>query len=199
MEGLRAKFQNKRTRHMAYAVLIGVMVLWVIYRFAAIAAEGRLAVFNPVRSAAEIGAPVETMIVQNKSGILREPILIQNNRGYVSYARVGKFAAGQKIGDGKITSVSSQIDLDTGMYIVRTRGASNGTQYAEYVAKGIFVPVYAVTNNTVMVARDGVANAVQVTVARQDADNALITSGLKDGDVVILSNIDDAAPVKILQ
>ncbi len=199
MEGLRAKFQNKRTRHIAYLILIGVMVLWVAYRFYAIAMENRMNVFNPVRSAAEIGAPVDTMIVQRKSGTLREPILIQNNRGYVSAARVGKFESGQKIGNGKITSVASQIDLDTGMYIVRTRGADNGTQYAEYVATGFFVPVYAISNNTVMVARDGVADAVTVTVARQDADTALITSGLNDGDVVILSNINDGAPVKIQQ
>ncbi len=199
MEGLRAKFQNKRTRHIAYAILIGVMILWVMYRFYAIAMENRMVVFNPVRSAAEIGAPVDTMIVQRKSGILREPILIQNNRGYVSAARVGKFAAGQKIGDGQIASVASRIDLDTGMYIVRTRGAADGTQYAEYVSTGFFVPVYAVVNNTVMVARDGVADAVSVTVARQDADTALITSGLTDGDVVILSDITDGAPIKIQQ
>lgn len=197
MEGLRAKFQNKRTRHIAYAILIGIMVLWVLYRFYAIAMDGRMVVFNPVRSAAEIGAPVDTMIVQRKNDVLREPILIQNNRGYVSAARVGKFAAGQKIGNGQITSVASRIDLDTGMYIVRTRGADNGTQYAEYVANGFFVPVYAITNNAVFVARDGIADKVTVTVARQDADNALITSGLNNGDIVILSDITDGAPVKI--
>ncbi len=199
MEGLRAKFQNKRNRHIAYVALIAVLALWVVYRFYAIAMENRMVVFNPVRSAAEIGAPVDTMVVQRKSGILREPILIKNNRGYVSAARVGKFAAGQKIGNGTIASVASRIDLDTGMYIVRTRGADDGTQYAEYTANGFFVPVYAVTNNTVYVARDGVADAVTVNVVRQDADTVLITSGLNDGDIVILSNIENGAPVKIQQ
>ncbi len=197
MQGLSAKFQNKRYRHIAYAVLAGVMILWVLYRFYAIVVENRMNVFNPVRSAAEIGAPVETITAQSTRGILREPILIQNNRGYVSAARVGKFAPGQKIGNGTIASVSSSIDLDTGMYVIRTRGVDNGTQYAEFIANGIFVPVYAITNNVVMVARDGAAHSVSVTVGRHDADNALITSGLNDGDVVILSNIADGAPVQI--
>ncbi len=199
MKGLIARFQSKRNRHIAYGLLAGVLALWVIYRFIAIGYEKHMVIFNAARSAAEIGAPVETITAVRRDGVLREPILIQDNRGYVSAARVGKFAAGQKVGDGTITSVASRIDLDTGMYIVRTRGADNGTQFAEYAATGFYIPVYAVTNNTVMVARDGVAHAASVTVSRQDADNALITSGLNDGDIVILSSVDAGTRVKIQQ
>ncbi len=198
MEGLQSKLQNKRFRHLAYLGLVIVLIIWVIYRFAIIHYENSMQIFNPTRSAIEIGAPVDTMIVQEKSGILREPILIQNNRGYVSASRVGKFESGQKIGDGVIASVASRIDLDTGMYVVRTRNTSDGHHYAEYVANGFFVPVYAVKNNVVMVVRDGFAHASPVTVVRQDADNALISSGLQNGDVVILSDIADGARIKVV-
>ncbi len=199
MNGLREKFKNKRTRHIAYAVLIATMVGWVTYRFVAIYRENNLFVYNAVRNAIEQGLPVETITVTEKNDVLREPIMIKNNRGYIASSRVGRIAAGQKIGDGRITSVSNSIDLDTGMHVVRTSGVADGLQYALHNAHGFFVPVYAVKNGTVMVARDNIARSVSVNVARADADNALITSGLADGDVVILSDVNDGARIKINQ
>ncbi len=199
MRGLRDILHNKRMRHIAYGIIAGILVLWVIYRFIAISIQNNMVVYNATRAANEHGVPVYVMTAQTASGTLREPIMIRNNRGYVSAARVGKFAAGQKIGAGKITSVASRIDLDSGMYIVRTRDVSDGLQFAEYVSQGIFVPVYALENDTVMVMRNGVAYATSVDVARQDADYALIKSGLNNGDVVILSNVADGVKVKVQQ
>ena len=122
-------------------------------------------------------------------GTLYEPLAVKNNRAYVSAARAQKLRAGQKIGDGKITSVSSNIDYDTGMYIVRTTGVSDGLQMAEFTTTGHFVPLYAITDGSVFVIENGVATVRNVNVARQDSENAYIASGLRDGDIVILSSV----------
>ncbi len=197
MKGLREFLHNKRTRHILYAVVVAGLVLWVIYRFVAIGMANNMQIFNAARDANLNGVPVNVMIASNGDGVLREPIMINNNRGYVAASRIGKFAAGQKIGNGVITSVASRIDLDSGMYVVRTRGVENGLQFAEYKTNGIFVPVHAIENDTVMVVRNGVARAAHVKIARQDADNALIKSGLASGDLIVLGNVADGIKVKI--
>ena len=66
--------------------------------------------------------------------------------------------AGQKIENGKITFVSNSIDLNTGMFLVRTSGVSNGLHFAEFTTDGIFVPLYAIADNSVFVVENGVAS-----------------------------------------
>lgn len=179
------------------AILITVaLVGWVAFRFAAIGSENERFVFNAARSAADVGAPVEVIQVSRKTDVLREPVHVENNVAYVSGTRVGKFHAGQKIGDGKIVSVGNKLDLDTGMYVIRTTGVKNGLNYAEASKTGYFIPAYAVTNNIVMVEVDGIAQKREVKVIDKDADNALIGSGLTDGEHVILSTTKDGARVK---
>ncbi|MFQ6739416.1 MAG: hypothetical protein ACLRFJ_01990, partial [Alphaproteobacteria bacterium] len=107
--------------------------------------------------------------------------------------------AGQSVSTGKIISVSSKIDLDTGMYVIKTRGVSDGLQYAEYRRNGYFVPVYAVHDNQVFVFENGVATPHKVVVAREDANRMLITQGLNDGDRVILSNVSVGDKVQELK
>ncbi|HBS76855.1 MAG TPA: hypothetical protein DEA31_03315, partial [Alphaproteobacteria bacterium] len=128
---------------------------------------------------------------------LREPIAVKSNRAYVASGRAHKFGAGQHVAGGVIVSVSPDIDLDSGMHIVRTRGVADGLQYAEFRATGHFVPVYAVNNGVVMVADGDIARARDVVVARQDAENALISSGLNDGDVVILTHVSDGEKIQV--
>ncbi len=70
-------------------------------------------------------------------------------------------------------------------------------QFAEFSATGYFVPVYAVNNGVVFVARDGVAVPVTVSVSRTDADTAYITSGLDDGDIVILSRVSAGDKIRV--
>jgi hypothetical protein len=135
--------------------------------------------------------------MENKSGVLHEPITVENNRAYVTGNRVGLFRAGQKIGDGKIASVSQKIDLDTGMYVIKTTNVPNGLQYVEYTRNGYFVPVYAVVDENVFVYENGIATLRKVIVAHSDADVALITQGLHDGDIVILSKVASGEKVRI--
>ena len=197
MEKLKETISLPKARRYTY-LLCGVFLLClVIFRFSAIGAEKSLNVFNAARMAADVGAPVEIIEVSKTEDIIKEPIGIENNRAYVSAARVGKLHRGQKVGEGEIISVSSNIDLDTGMYVIKTRGVSDGLQYAEFVGTGYFVPAYAVNNNSVLVFEDGFAVSRDVIVIRQDSENAFILEGLNDGDKVILSKVNAGDKVQV--
>ncbi len=197
MEKIQRTLATKRFKKILYISLIAMLVGWVIFRFAAVASENARYVFNASRIAADAGAPVAAIEMSRQSGVLYEPLAIQNNRAYVSADRAAKLKAGQKVGDGKIVSVSSNLDYDTGMYVVRTAGVSNGLQFAEYNATGYFVPLYAISNNSVMVIQDGTAHVRPIKIARQDSENAYVSSGLSDGDVVILSSVKSGDKVQI--
>ena len=199
MEKIAENLKSKKMKQFFTILLIAVLAGWVVFRFAAVASENSRHVFNAARVAADQGAPVEVITITRTDGILREPISVKNNRALVSGARVGKLHAGQKIGEGKITSVSRKIDYDTGMHIVRTSGVSDGLQFAEVPGHGFFIPVSAIENGTVMVVDNGVADIRTVTVFDQDATMAYITDGLNDGDKVILSNVKAGEKVKVVR
>lgn len=197
MEKIKETISSQKGKKISYILCAAVLLGWVIFRFAAIGAENSLAVFNASRVAADVGAPVQVIEVTSQEGSLKEPIAVHNNRAYVASSRVSKLHAGQRIGDGVIVSVSADIDLDSGMHVVRTRGVTNGLQYAEFKAKGYFVPAYAVKDGKVLVAENGVAELRPVSVVRQDSDTAYISDGLNDGDVVILSKVNAGDKVQI--
>lgn len=199
MEKIAENLKSKKMKQFFTILLIAVLAGWVVFRFAGVASENSRHVFNAARVAADQGAPVEVITITRTDGILREPISVKNNRALVSGARVGKLHAGQKIGEGKITSVSRKIDYDTGMHIVRTSGVSDGLQFAEVPGHGFFIPVSAIENGTVMVVDNGVADIRTVTVSDQDATMAYITDGLNDGDKVILSNVKAGEKVKVVR
>lgn len=199
MEKIAENLKSKKMKQFFTILLIAVLAGWVVFRFAAVASENSRHVFNAARVAADQGAPVEVITITRTNGILREPISVKNNRALVSGARVGKLHAGQKIGEGKITSVSRKIDYDTGMHIVRTSGVSDGLQFAEVPGHGFFIPVSAIENGTVMVVDNGIADIRTITVADQDATMAYITDGLNDGDKVILSNVKAGEKVKVVR
>ena len=199
MEKIAENLKSKKMKQFFTILLIAVLAGWVVFRFAAVASENSRHVFNAARVAADQGSPVEVITITRTDGILREPISVKNNRALVSGARVGKLHAGQKIGEGKITSVSRKIDYDTGMHIVRTSGVSDGLQFAEVPGHGFFIPVSAIENGTVMVVDNGVADIRTVTVSDQDATMAYITDGLNDGDKVILSNVKAGEKVKVVR
>lgn len=197
MEKIQRTLATKMFKKIMYISLIAILVGWVIFRFAAVASENARYVFNTSRVAADSGVPVMAVEISTTSGVLYEPLAVKNNRAYVTGDRVAKLKAGQKIGNGKIISVSSSLDYDTGMFVVRTSGVSDGLQFAEYQATGHFVPLYAISNNTVMIEKNGIAQARSVKIARQDSENAMIASGISDGDVVILSAVDAGTKVQI--
>ena len=190
------KIKNpKLIKTLIYIFAVLGIIFWIGFRVNALIIQHNQQVFNIARDVSENGTPVLTMVAQNSSGVLHEPITIENNRAYITSSRVGLFRVGQKVGNGKITSVSQNINLDTGMYVIKTSGASDGLQYVEYTRNGYFVPVYAIVDNSVFVYSDGVARLRKVIVAHSDADMALITQGLCDGDIVILSKVSDGEKV----
>ena len=197
MDKIQQVLRSKKIKHAIFIALVAVMVGWVVFRFIAYASENSRYVFNASRVAAEKGLPIEFVIVQSKTGTLYEPLSVKNNRAYVSAERASKLRVGQKIEKGTITFVSKNIDLNTGMYLVRTSGVSDGLHFAEFTTDGIFVPLYAVSNNSVMVVDNGVAVPRDVKIARQDSETAYIESGLQPGDIVVLSNVQPGVKVKL--
>lgn len=196
MEKLKSKIKTKEFKNITYGVCGIALFAWVVFRFAAIGSEKAMSVFNPTRYSADVGMPVYAIEMQKKTDVLQEPIEVKNNKALVSSARVNKFKPGQIVGSGKIVSVSQDIDLNTGMHVIRTNGVADGLQYAQFQTNGYFVPLYAINDNKVMVSDDGIASAQTVSVIRQDAENALV-EGLKDGDVVILSKVDAGTKIQI--
>ncbi|MDE5616149.1 MAG: hypothetical protein K2I81_04960 [Alphaproteobacteria bacterium] len=186
-----------RAKKRIYVGLVVLLIGWVVFRFAVIGVQNRLQVYNPARAAKTDGIPVSVIEMSRTPGIILEPMTVKNNRAYVSGARAGLLRAGMKVGDGEIVSVASGIDLDTGMHVVRTHGVADGLQLAEFKATGYFIPVHALDNGAVFVVRDGAAHRVPVKVGRQDKDNAYITAGLADGDMVIVSRVADGDKVNV--
>ena len=192
MKIFNRKFDDKRLKKNIYTAVLVVLVGWFIYRFVMVAIESRMVVFNPVRDANQNGTLVETIVTDKKDGVINFPIAIQNNRAYVSNRARAKLRAGQKIsGGGTIVYVSNSLDYNSGMYVVKTRGANDGVNNVQIPCNGYFIPVYAVRDGVVMVEKSGVAQSVAVNVADQDSKFACISGGLGDGDVVILSKVSD--------
>ncbi|MBR4507408.1 MAG: hypothetical protein IKP24_02640 [Alphaproteobacteria bacterium] len=200
MERIIKFFKVKKPQQLKkwiYILSVCAIVFWVCFRIVALILQHNQDVFNISRDISINGTPVLTMTAQNSSGVLHEPITVEKNKAYVTGNRVGLFRAGQKVGNGKITSVSQNINLDTGMYVIKTSNVENGLQYVEYTRNGYFVPVYAVVDDNVFVYENGVATLRKVIVAHSDADVALITQGLHDGDIVILSKVSSGERVRI--
>ncbi len=197
MNKIQETMKTQKFKHFLYVALAVLLIGWVAFRFASVAAENSRYVFNASRVAADRGTPIEVIEMKRTDGVLYEPLAVQNNRAYVTGARASKLRAGQKLGNGKIVSVSSGLDYDTGMYVIRTSGVGDGLHFAEFSANGYFVPLYAVSNNSVMVVDNGVASARSVQIVRQDSENAYITTGLNDGDMVILTTVNAGDKVQI--
>jgi len=199
IENIVKKLKTRKSKTILYTIFIVFVVVCFGHRFYLVEQENNINVFNIERNNIEYGLPVETLIMEKKDGVLYEPLNIKNNRAYVSSARINLFKANQKIGDCKIVSVSKNIDLDSGMYVIKTASCKNGLQYVEIVAKGFYVPVSAIKGNNVYVVNGDVANSREIVIGGRDSQNALIKQGLSDGDIVILSDVKDNQKVKIVK
>lgn len=197
IENLVKKLKTRKYKNIIYITVIVLVVFAFGYRFYTVVRENNFDVFNIARHNAINGTPVTVLEMQKTNGILFEPITVKNNRAFVSGKRVNMFYGGQTIGNCKIVSVSKNIDLDTGMYVIKTSGCSNGLQYAQTKKYGFYIPMSAIHGNVVYVANDDVAHAVKIEIENQDMQNALIKSGIENGDIVILSNVQDNQKIKI--
>jgi hypothetical protein len=180
-------------------ILIGLAVLAGIvgYRIYNLATESAFQVYNIAREYKRNGTPVDSVVIKTTAGVLREPLYVKNGRAYVSANRRSKFVVGAQVGEnGRITSVSDSIDMDTGLYVVRVSGAS-GDVFAMRRVTGIFVPNAAVQpDGTILIADGDVAVARSVAVVAADADQAVVR-GLNDGDRIILSKVAPGAKIKL--
>ena len=145
------------------------------------------------------GTPVEILKMNENDGFLYEPITIKNNRAYVSGARVDLFKPGQTLGDCKIIHVSRNIDLDSGIHVIKTSKCEDGLKYVQNVKKGFFIPVSAVHGNSVYVAESGVAHLRDVEIIGRDMQNVLIKKGINEDDLVILSDVNDGQKIRIIK
>lgn len=188
-----------KNKKIIYRTLVVLAVLLVGYRFYSVAKENNFKVFNIIRNNMKNGTPVEILKMEKTNGVLLEPLTIKNNRAYVSGSRISVFKPGQKIGNCKIVSVSHNIDLDTGMHVIKTSGCKNGLQYVEKEKNGFYIPVSAIHGNAVYVENNGVAQIREMVIEDRDAQNVLIKSGISKGDIVILSNVKENEKIKIAQ
>ena len=197
IERIVKKLKTRKSKSIIYMVFIGLILCAFAYRFYSVSKENNFEVFNIIRNNAQNGVPVRVLNMQKTDGVLLEPLTIKNNRGFVSGARLPYFKSGQKVGDCRIASVSHNIDLDTGMHVIKTSGCKDGLQYVENKKNGFYVPVSALRGSTVFVVNDGVAQSREIVIENRDSENALIKSGITDGDIVILSSVQDGEKIKI--
>lgn len=197
IERIVKKLKTRKSKSIIYMVFIGLILCAFAYRFYSVSKENNFEVFNIVRNNAQNGVPVRVLNMQKTDGVLLEPLTIKNNRGFVSGARLPYFKSGQKVGDCRVVSVSHSIDLDTGMHVIKTSGCKDGLQYVENKKNGFYVPVSALRGSAVYVVNDGVAQLREIVIENRDSENALIKSGINDGDIVILSSVQDGEKIKI--
>ncbi|MBR4806535.1 MAG: hypothetical protein IKZ64_01800 [Alphaproteobacteria bacterium] len=190
-------YDDKKVKKIVYTAIYVAIALWFVYRFVMVAVESRMDVFNPIRVAQSDGVLVETMVAKRQDDFIKIPIDIKNNRAYVSGDSYNNLKAGQKVESGEIVSVSSSIDLDTGMHVVRTRGAGDGVRYVSIKKNGYFVPLYAVRNGSVMVKDGETAVARNITIVAKDSEYACVVGDLQDGDVIILSKVTAGQKINV--
>ncbi len=83
------------------------------------------------------------------------------------------------------------------MHIVKTSGVTDGLGYAEKEITGFFIPVNAVHDGYVWVAEDNIAVKKEINVIKKDADFAIVSGDVSDGDLIILSDVSDGIKVQI--
>lgn len=199
IENIVKKLHTRKSKNIIYAMVVFAVVAVFGYRFYMVAQEHKFTVFNITRNNLNNGTPVAVVSMTKTDGILYEPLTVKNNTAFVSGARVNIFKAGQKSGKCKIVSVSKNIDLDTGMYVIKTANCADGLQYIEKTKNGFYVPSYAVNGNTVYVVNGDVAAMRNIEIADRDSQNVLIKSGIDDGDLVILSKVKNNEKIKVIK
>jgi hypothetical protein len=157
-------------------IFLSILVLALIvgHRIQSLRDEARRSVNNVVRIQREKGIPREYAVAKKTTDFLEIPLFVQNGRALVGASQVGKFAAGQKIKGSRhvITSVSKNIDLDTGMFVIRVSGNITGNFLVLSRYTGYFLPADAVLPpGAKIIARDA---------------GRIVAVGLRDGDEVVV-------------
>ena len=134
-------------------------VLWGAYRVYMLNIKGDLQVYNVVRLHIERGGPpVNTVVAKTTTDFLLEPVHVDNGRSLVSANRIGRFEVGQGVlgQSARVTSVSRNIDIHSGMFIVRFSEPINGTVMVMRRFNGVFLPLEAeLPEGARVIAQDG--------------------------------------------
>ena len=85
------------------------------------------------------------------------------------------------------------------MHIIKTSNCKNGLQYVEFAERGFYVPVSAVYDNSVYVVNGDKSLVREIVIKSRDSQNVLVKSGLNNGDVVILSKVQNNEKIKIVK
>ena len=199
IENIIKNLNTRKSKNIIYGVIVISIIAVFGYRFYRVGQENSFEVFNIVRNNLDNGTPVTVLKMKKTDGVLYEPLTVKNNVAFVSGARVNIFKVGQKSGKCQIISVSKKIDLDTGMYVIKTANCTDGLQYIEKEKKGFYIPTYAINGNTVYIEKNGVATIREIEIADRDAQNILVKSGINYGDLVILSKVKNNEKIKIIK
>ena len=191
------KFNDKKVNKTLWCAVIVGFAIWFVYRFIMVALESRMTVFNPVRDMQANGTLVSSVVAHRRDGVIKMPIVVKDNMAYVSGPRKAKLAPGQKLDTGEIVSVSKRLDYDSGMYVIKTRGVVDGIKYVQIQENGYFIPAYAVHDGTLIVSQENIAVEKKIESCGQDADFICISSGVSDGDTVILTKVDAGQKIRI--
>jgi hypothetical protein len=144
------------------------------YRINKIRQEGSERINNIVRIHEKNGAPKDHIIVTKTTDVLLEPLYVEKGRALVSKSRINKFSVGQKVKgtSSKIVSVSNNINLDSGMFVIIISPAISGNVMIEKEYTGFFVPLDSdLPNGVKVIAKDA---------------NRMVVIGLNDGDKVVV-------------
>lgn len=141
---------------------------------------------------------------------------------YLPFVKTGKEISFSVLGDSTrlpatITATESGVDADSRTLIVRAFSANKNGKLrpgmsarvflstVEENATGITLPTEALIPSakgySVFAVKNGVARITHVTIGNRTETDALITSGLNDGDTVMISNTlrsGDGTPVQIV-
>ena len=185
----------KKLTYFSVILVAIIMAGLTANRVIHISSENKREVFNADRVAESEGIPVETMLAKVEKSVLREPVAIKNGKIFVSKGRIHKFRPGQTLtSGGKIVSISKTIDMDTGLFAIKTSGDS-GNHFVELEHHGIFVPLSAISNSVITISEKEVATQKQIDVVAADAERAVI-KGLTEGDVIILTKVEPKSKIK---
>ena len=185
--------KNKKKLYTYIAIVIAVAF---IYRFIKVGMEKFEVILSPQREFITNGKTVDVLEIKKENNFIKIPVTIKNNTAFIPQNKLELFFKNQKIENGgEIIVVNKKLDLDTGMYILKTKDVKDGLNYALIYKDGIFIPTNAIDENKVYVKENGIAVAKNITIIMRDENIALV-DGINEGDILIVSKIQDGEKVK---
>lgn len=185
--------QNKKK---LYIYIVTIICVAFVFRFVKVAIERYEKILCPQREFIENGKKVEVLEIKKQNNFIKVPLTIKNNIAYIPQNKLNLFFKNQKIENGgEIVVVNKNLDLDTGMYILKTKNVTDGLNYALIYKDGIFIPTDSIDENKVYVKENNKAVVKNINIIMRDENIALI-EGLEEGDILIISKIQDGEKVK---